>query len=217
MDTCGMCEGQLEHGYLCPGDTQALAERLQRIPQLYRALGAFLQPAQRGNHGGRTHPVDAPLPVDEHVLDLRGPGGMVTTLESWREALHDARRWPAPVARYELRDRVAAAAAGLQSSVDWIARYWPAAGDMAREIRDAHNAAASVVHPRLAEERGTRLGKCPAVDSSGAICGAILRHFPGQRAVTCKWCGCSFEPHEWAGLREWIDRDEDNPPMELAS
>ncbi|MFE7947387.1 hypothetical protein [Streptomyces sp. NPDC057426] len=214
---CEVCETPIEHGYLCPGCTKVLAERLHRLPQLYRALGAFLQPAVRGAEGGRTQAVDAPLPVNEHVLDLRGPGGMVATLESWREALHDARRWPAPVLRHGIPDRVAAAAAALHHSVDWITRYWPGAGDLAREIRDAHQAAASVVHPRLAEERGTRLGKCPAVDPSGAICGAILRHFPGEPAVTCRWCGCAFEPHEWAGLREWIDRDESNPPIGVAS
>ncbi|MFD5370799.1 hypothetical protein [Streptomyces sp. NPDC127103] len=211
MSTCQLCESRETDGYLCPGCTRVLAERLSRLPALYSGLAAFLAPAARGaQHGGHAQAVDGALPVSENVLDLRGPGGMVTTLESWREALHDARRWPAPTLGVSIPNRVGSAAAALHHSLDWIAQHWPAAGDLAREIRDLHGAAASIVHPRLAEERGTRLGKCPAIDPSGAICGAVLRHYPGERAVTCRWCGCAFEPHQWSGLREWIERDSAN-------
>ncbi|WP_051820650.1 hypothetical protein [Streptomyces zaomyceticus] len=209
MNVCQLCEARETDAYLCTGCTRALAKQLLRMPSLYRALAAFLPPAARGSqHGGHAQAVDGALPVDEHVLDLRGPGGMVATLESWREALHDARRWPTPTLGVSIPNRVGSAAAALHHSLDWIVQHWPAAGDLAREIRDLHGAAASVVHPRLAEERGTRLGKCPAIDPSGAVCGAILRHYPGERAVTCRWCGCAFEPHEWEALRKWIDLDQ---------
>lgn len=210
MSVCLLCDQPDETGaYLCHRCTRILAEQLRRLPALYRALAAFLSPATQGTrHGGHAQAVDGALPVSEHVLDLRGPGGMVATLESWREALHDARRWPAPALGISIPNRVGSAAAALHHSLDWIVQHWPAAGDLAREIRDLHGAAASVVHPRLVEERGTRLGACPSVDASGVICGAILRHYPGTKAVACQWCGCTYPPATWPGLKTWMDHDE---------
>ncbi|GAA2789889.1 hypothetical protein [Streptomyces showdoensis] len=217
MSTCLLCEHHPTDGYLCPSCSNLTAQRLGRLPRLYTALAAFLAPAaQAQRHGGSSQGGPAPLPVAEHVLTMRGPGGIVGILEDWRSAMHDARRWPAPVLTTGIPHRVTAAAAALGYSMDWVARSWPEAGQFAREIRDVHAAAASVVHPQLAEERGTRLGKCPAVDPEGLVCGAILRHYPGERAVTCRWCGCAFEPHEWGDLRRWID-EESNTELEKAS
>ncbi|MFG2837050.1 hypothetical protein ACGFYE_18845 [Streptomyces zaomyceticus] len=216
--TCQLCETDQTDDYLCARCASVLTEQLRRMPSLYRALAAFLTPAARGaQHGGHAQAVDGALPVSEHVLDLRGPGGIVGVLEDWRSAMNAARRWSAPVLTAGIPHRVTAAAAALAYSVDWAARCWPEAGQFAQEIRDLHGAAASVVHPRLAEERGTRLGKCPAVDPSGVVCGAVLRHYPGERAVMCRWCGCAFEPHEWGELREWIDYEASNAPLEQAS
>jgi hypothetical protein len=45
--SCGVCERDLEHGYLCPGDTLALAERLERLPKLFVELGLYLVPGSR--------------------------------------------------------------------------------------------------------------------------------------------------------------------------
>ncbi|MDV5147204.1 hypothetical protein R1T08_24255 [Streptomyces sp. SBC-4] len=216
--TCQLCETSQTDNYLCARCARVLTEQLRRMPTLYRALAAFLTPAARGaQHGGHAQAMDGALPVSEHVLVLRGPGGIVGILEDWRSAMHAARRWPAPALTVGIPHRVTAAAAALAYSVNWVARCWPEAGQFAQEIRDVHAAAASVVHPQLAEERGTRLGKCPAVDPSGAICGAVLRHYPGERAVTCRWCGTVYEPHEWKQLREWIDFEESNAALEQAS
>jgi len=148
---------------------------------------------------------------------MRGPGGIVGVLEDWRSAMHDARRWPAPALSVGIAHRVTAAAAALSYSMDWVARSWPAAGDFARDIRDLHASAASIVHPRLAEERGTRLGHCPAEHADGTLCGAVLRHFPGERTVACRWCGYIYEPHEWGRLRDLIAHDEATSLAEHAS
>ena len=47
--SCGLCERDLEHGYLCPGDTLALAERLDRMPKIYSALAGFLSQIGRAH------------------------------------------------------------------------------------------------------------------------------------------------------------------------
>jgi hypothetical protein len=221
VTTCQLCEHHETDGYLCPGCVRTLAEQLLRMPALYRALAAFLHPAARGTqHGSQAPAVEAPLPVAEHVLDLRGPGGMVGILETQRAAMHTARGWAAPVLGVGILNRVTLAAGALAHSLDWAAESWPDVGELARTIRDLHGSAASVVHPRLAEERGTRLGMCPQLvseDEGEGVCGAVLRHYPGDRAVTCRWCGTVYEPHAWGALREWIDYEESNAAIAHAS
>ncbi|MFC8176551.1 hypothetical protein [Streptomyces sp. NPDC057325] len=224
---CQMCDTHPTDGYLCAECTRTLGEQLLRMPALYRALAAFLPPAARGTqHGGQGPAAEAPLPVTEHVLDLRGPGGMVGVLERQRAELHAARGWAAPVLGVGILNRISLAVGALRHSLDWIAADWPAAGDFARAIRDLYGSAASVVHPRLPEERGTRLGMCPQLvgevnegeeeDEEVEICGAVLRHFPGDRTVTCRWCGTVYEPSAWTALREWIDYEEAEAKARLA-
>lgn len=207
MNDCGMCETPIEHGYLCPGCTRALADRLHRMPHLYTTLEPFLTPGVSGAvTGGRTGRSEAPLPVVEHVLDLRGPGGIVGLVEDWRAALHHARRWPTPTPGVGIPNRVALAAGALLHSVDWISACWPEAGDLAREMRDLANDIATVTGDRE-RPRGTRLGPCPAEHADGALCGAILRLPPGEQLVTCPWCGTTYPPATWPQLKELIDHD----------
>ncbi|MFC8155846.1 hypothetical protein ACFUO0_17595 [Streptomyces cinereoruber] len=225
MTLCQMCDTRPTDGHLCTRCTDTIDEQLRRMPALYLSLAAFLPPAARGaQHGSHGPAAEAPLPVTEHVLDLRGPGGMVGVLERQRAAMHAARGWAEPVLGVGILNRISLAAGALRHSLDWIAADWPAAGDFARTIRDLHGSAASVVHPRLREERGTRLGMCPQLvgeakgdeDEEVEICGAVLRHFPGDRTVTCQWCGTVYEPAAWTALREWIDYEEAEAKARLA-
>lgn len=213
--TCGLCEAPLEHGYLCPGDTLALAGRLDRLPRVFVELGLYLAPAPRPlGERVTTSPAEAPLPLNEAVLDLRN-GGIALVLESWRSDVQDVRGWGQPAIEGPLDRRVLVAARWLGMSLEWIAANYPAAGDLAREVREMEGAALSIVGDRA--ERGRRLGACPAVDESGNLCGAILRHYPGQPDVTCRWCGCSFPPASWPDLKTWIDEDEKEEPWPTAS
>ncbi|MFI1678814.1 hypothetical protein [Streptomyces sp. NPDC020607] len=187
--SCGLCERDLEHGYLCPGDILALAERLERMPKLYEALGAFLPPAARPAVDRVSNArADAPLPVNEAVLDLRY-GGIALVLESWRADVQSERGWGQPAVEGSVERRVLAAARWLGMSLEWIAASYPAAGDLAREVREMEGAALSV----LGVDRGRRIGHCVAVDPSGVICGAPLRHYQGQKRIVCRWCRCVYE------------------------
>ncbi|MFE1903837.1 hypothetical protein ACFW96_09215 [Streptomyces gardneri] len=207
MTDCGMCETPIEHGYLCPGCTRALADRLQRMPHLYTALGAFLAPsATREPGGGRTGRAEAPLPVSEPVLNLRGPGGIVGILEDWRAALHAGRRWAPPTPAVGIPNRVAIAAGTLLHSVDWISTCWPEAGDLAHEMRDLDGDIASIIGTRE-RPTGLRLGPCPAEHADGSLCGAILRLPPGGQLVTCQWCTTTYPPATWTALRDLIHHD----------
>ncbi|MEV0183835.1 hypothetical protein AB0I54_31805 [Streptomyces sp. NPDC050625] len=192
--SCGLCERQLEHGYLCPGDARALGDRLERLPVAYKALGAFLAPA--GHAGGErvsSGHAAATLPVNEAVLDLRY-SGIALVVEGWLSAVQEARGWGEPAITGSIEDRVKRAARSLHSNLEWIAAAYPAAGDLAREIREMERAALSIVG--ALPERGRRIGQCVAVDSSGVICGAVIRHRQGQTRLVCDWCHCVYSSEQ---------------------
>ncbi|MGW7598147.1 hypothetical protein [Streptomyces antimycoticus] len=197
MSECLLCGRPYRDGYLCPGCTRGIVERLGRMPSLYVALAAFLPPARRDVHGRRARAVEAPLPVSEPVLDLRGPGGMVGPLEDWRSALHADLGWSEPVLRGSIHERVTEAAARLTDNVLWIASSWPLAGSFAEEIRDLERAVLSVINP---QEKARRIGQCPTLQSDGTRCGAILRAPHGVTEVCCPWCRAAYPLHTWYAM-----------------
>jgi hypothetical protein len=198
--SCGLCEREISDGYLCPADALALAERLERMPKLYRALEGFLAPAghQGAEHvsSGRT---GAGLPVNEAVLDLRY-GGIALVLEGWRSDVQRVRGWGEPAVEGTVERRVIAAARWLGMSLEWIAAEYPAAGDLAREVRELEGAALSIVG--ALPDRGRRIGQCVAVDASGIVCGAALRHRGGETRLVCPWCTCVYGPEDFLMLAQ---------------
>jgi hypothetical protein len=208
VNQCGLCERDLEHGYLCPGDTLALAERLKRMPRLYEALAAFLQPGGRRPEYSRTRPSEAPLPVSEGVFSLRGPGGIVGILEDWRSAMQADRGWGQPVTAGSTERRVAVAARALSLNLEWIAASWPLAGAFAEEIRDLERDVASIVNPRDPKDRPRRLGYCPTLIDE-VLCGAVVALYPGRISVSCSWCGADWPPEKWLALAQAQDEHKD--------
>ncbi|MFF5977159.1 hypothetical protein ACFY7C_37305 [Streptomyces sp. NPDC012769] len=207
MNNCGMCETPVEHGYLCPGCTRALADRLNRMPLLYRSLTGFLTPSVRKPSGARTSRAEAPLPVSEHVLDLRGPGGIVGILEDWCTAMYRDRGHAAPAPSGDIEQRIAKAAATLRRNCPALAAEWPAVGDLAREIHDLERSVATITGAIDRPTPGHRLGPCPAEHADGTLCGATLRLPTGATVVTCTWCGQTYPPATWPDLRALIDHD----------
>lgn len=208
---CGLCENDLAEGYLCGGDALTLAKRLDRMPKLYAALGAFLAPGARRPELGRTRAVEAPLPVSEPVLDLRAAGGIVSLLESWRSFMQSDRAWGEPVIAGTVERRIVVAARALSINLDWMAASWPPVGDLAREIRDLERNVLSIVSPR---EPSLRLGECPALLASGSVCGAVLRVPAGTTEVRCRWCGTAYPPRTWLTLKSgnWTEPDTERTP-----
>lgn len=206
MNLCGLCEQQLEHGYLCPGCTLATTQRLDRMPRLWAALEAFLAPGNSGSpQYGHTSPVEAPLPVRENVLSLRAAGGIAGVLEDWRSAMQADRGWGPPAIPADVGRRVTVAARALSINIEWIASSWPMAGAMATEVRDLERDVLSIVDPEDPDERrarrGTRIGHCVAAFPDGEVCGAVLRSYPGQATVTCQWCGTAYGPRDYMLLK----------------
>lgn len=188
--SCGLCERDLEAGYLCPGDAFALAERLERLPKIYAALAGFLSPAARASAEfvSRSHARPS-LPVDEAVLDLRY-GGIALVLEGWRSDVQRVRGWGEPAITGDVEERVRRAARWLGMELSWIASTYPAAGDLAQEIRELEGAALSIVGAK--PDRGRPIGQCVAIDASGVVCGATIRHSTGESKLVCDWCHCVY-------------------------
>ncbi|MFE9853598.1 hypothetical protein ACFYPN_33105 [Streptomyces sp. NPDC005576] len=208
MTTCLLCEQPDETGsYLCPGCTKKTIVRLECLPALYRGLAPFLAPASGVGQGRSGKGGPPPLPVNERVLDLRAAGGMVGVVESWLAAVRQERGWHPLAPSGGIEGRLNGAVVGLLRNMPWITVSWPMAGEFAAEIRDLARDVASVVSPSSAAERGRRIGHCPAVHENGTICGAVLQLRQGERVVTCDWCGCSFPPATWAGLKVFMDED----------
>jgi hypothetical protein len=204
--SCGLCERDLEHGFLCPGDVAALAQRLERLPKLYAALEGFLVPAGQpgGERVSRGH-AGSVLPVNEAVLDLRY-GGIVLVVEGWLSAVQEARGWGQPAVAGTVEDRVRRAARSLLANLEWIAAAYPAAGDLAAELREMEGAALSIVG--ALPERGRRIGQCVASVAGGEACGAVIYRRPGETAICCKWCGTAYvTPQDWARLKHFQPKD----------
>lgn len=195
MNQCGMCERQLEHGHLCPGCTLALAERLRRMPKVYAALEGFLAPGARGSsERGHSGSAFAALPVTEAVLDLRY-GGIALVLEGWRADIQRVRGWGEPAITGTVERRVMAAARWLGMSLEWIAASYPAAGDLAREVREIEGAALSAIGAW--EDRGRLIGSCVALVGTAEVCGAPLRHRSGEKTLICPACRCEYTAQDF--------------------
>ncbi|MGW6739703.1 hypothetical protein ACWGDX_02965 [Streptomyces sp. NPDC055025] len=202
------------YGTLCTGCATALHQRLHRMPRLYRALAAVLQPVGRASSQyGSARPVEAPLPVAMAPLALRGPGGMVGVLEDWHQAVHAERGWALPTQRAAIEARVATAAGGLIASMPWIV-HWPQAGDLARELRLLDQAVLRIVDPPDTETRARPavIGPCPALTSSGTTCRTVLHHQPGTTVIHCPGCGTTYPPATWPGLAARIAHDTTTEP-----
>ncbi|MEW2518152.1 hypothetical protein [Actinacidiphila alni] len=199
---CLLCEQPQDgNAYLCGGCTATLGQRLAAMPILYRDLAEELVPLgsnwPRGN-GSHGTQAEAPMPLAEEPLVLRGPGGIVGVLEDWRTALHTDRGWPPPRLAPGVEPRVHAAVKALTAALPWIAAEWPAAGEFAREIADLYRSVTSITSP--AERPGVRVGHCPNIVEDQP-CGAVLRLERGEDTIVCPWCESSFPQRLWPWLR----------------
>jgi hypothetical protein len=206
VNQCGLCEEQLEGGYLCVGCTKSTRVRLEALPTLYGGLAALLPPAggASGIRSGKGGP--PPLPLNENILDMRSGGGMVATLESWVDAIRHDRGRPEVLHTGSPTGRITRAVGELLGHMPWVAVSWPEAGLFAGEIRELAREASSIIRPPV-PARGRRIGNCPAQFEDGVICGAVLRLEPGERVVTCRWCQTSYPPATWMDLKVLIDED----------
>lgn len=194
MPLCGLCERDAEQHYLCKPDTIKLAERLADLPTLYDELVQCLVPRTVGwGEIVSTKAAAGPRsPLNEGVLDEMNSGHMAKVVHSWRVDVQ-RERWPQhsppPFAG------LAADCRWLAMELDWIAANYPAAGDLAREVRGLEAQARSVVGDPVPQRQV--VGQCIAVvDDQGTVCGADITHRAGESKLVCRTCHCVYEGQE---------------------
>lgn len=201
MTACELCGDDAGGRYLCERDTVKLAKRLADLPTLYAEVGECLVPRQygwgeivatRGAAGPRS-------PINEDVLDTVTWNGAAEVLHLWRVDVQ-RERWPhhGPPPAADL----SADARWLGMELDWVAAHYPAAGDLAREVRELEGQARTIVGDPA--PRPQRLGTCVAIDGEGVVCGAAIKRLPGQTRVRCEWCGYTYAtPQDWLQLQHF--------------
>lgn len=186
MTGCGPCGTEGGSAYLCPRHTAQLVERLADLPTLYAEVAECLVP-RRAGWGDiiATHGAAGPRsPVNEDVLDEVNAARAAEVLQSWREDVQRV-RWPhhtpPPPSGLAVNCR------WIAMEIDWIAAHYPAAGDLAGEVRTLEIQARIVVGDP--PPRAKPIGQCIAVtDDAGTVCGAALTHTAGQTSVRCRAC-----------------------------
>lgn len=210
MNECEMCGQEIEGYLLCSGCARATLIRLNRMPALYRSLVMLLPPGSRPQgQGGGARPAEAPMPIAESVLSLRGPGGIVGVLEDWYAALAEDREDQRgvltagrPVTQGSIETRISVAVGKLVANLEFIAATWPAAGEFARSIRDLERGVLTMISPP--ERPAVRMGYCPAINS-GQECRAVLHLPPGETVIMCAWCRAEYPERLWPWLHNVQD------------
>ncbi|WP_405841585.1 hypothetical protein [Streptomyces sp. NBC_01518] len=192
MSACGLCDEDTDGRYLCERDTVTLAGRLHQLPVLDSELAMHLVPARSGFGELVTARTAGPRsPLNEAVLDEMQNSRAVEIVHSWRVDVQRV-RWPqhSPPPPSGL----ASDCRWLGMELEWIAARYPAAGDLAREVRSLEAELRSLVGDPV--PRRQRLGLCIAVtDDQGTVCGAVLSRLPGE-TLRCRWCRTEYRTEQ---------------------
>ncbi|MBZ6250365.1 hypothetical protein KVH27_18515 [Streptomyces olivaceus] len=192
MITCEICGEESGGRYLCGRHAEQLAARLAELPKVYDEVAECLVPRRSGPVEFVTRASAGPRsPLDESVLDEVNTARAAEVVHLWRVDVQ-RERWPhhgapAPAG-------LAADCRWLAMELEWIVQQYPAAGELAREVRELELAARSIVGDPA--PRPQRLGTCVAVDGEGVVCGAVVSRLPGQTRVACRWCGYRYESEQ---------------------
>ncbi|WP_406457068.1 hypothetical protein OH768_24825 [Streptomyces sp. NBC_01622] len=190
--SCGLCDEDTDGRYLCERDTVTLAGRLHQLPVLDSELSMHLVPARSGfGELVTAHTAGPRSPINEAVFDEMQNSRAVEVMHSWRVDVQRV-RWPqhSPPPPSGL----AADCRWLGMELEWIAFRYPAAGDLASEVRSLEAELRSLVGDPV--PRRQRLGLCIAVtDDRGTVCGAVLSRLPGE-SVRCRWCRTEYRSEQ---------------------
>jgi hypothetical protein len=209
VTVCEICSEATAGRYLCARHTGRLAERLTELPALYDEVGECLVP-RRSGWGDiiATKSAAGPRsPVNEDVLDTVNTARAAEVMRLWRVDVQRV-RWPQHSPPPPPAD-LTADCRWLAMELDWIVEHYPAAGDLAREIRELETAARSIVGDPA--PRPQRIGQCVALVGEGVVCGAVISRLPGQTRLTCRWCG-----YVYATEQDWLALLHYQPDQTLA-
>lgn len=187
-------------------------QKITELPTLYKQLGGVLAPGARRSDSGRVSASrEAPIPVNLHVLDLVGPGGIATKLQaiedSWRSARgrsigprNDGVRWFATGRAKSPSFAVAEHALFIGYNLRWACEsYEEVAADLT-VIRELHAMAQTAI---TGHRRRRVMVSCLAQFDDGTTCGADLGIDITAAYTTCNECGARWGRDDWLRLHEF--------------
>lgn len=187
------------HRYTCRVCEDRTAKHLRAFVGLYQQLGDVLVPSGAINNSG---PVSgstaAPLPVTQEALDLRGPGGIVSTLVGIELRWLAANNFTAPGFRGDYQQELPKSVQALLNLLPWACDEYPNVAADLQRIDTIHGRASSAI----TGERHVRVpvGCCPTVSSAGVPCGEQLRVSPWAMEIRCKGCDTRWPHDQWIPL-----------------
>lgn len=212
---CSNCARLLFHTELdrhaCFLCEERASKHVAQLPVLYQHLSNALAPSSSQHNTGRVRSSrSAPLPVNLHVLDMLGPGGIVADLQAIEDSWRCARgRRPGPRtdgSRWFATSRVKTPPHAIKDHCLFIAynlrwaceSYEPIAQDLAKIQELQQRAQGVLIGPR----RRTVAVSCPSEYDDGTVCGAELRIDITVPVTRCRSCGAGWGREHWV---RWHD------------
>lgn len=183
-----------------------LDQRIANLPALYTLLAAVLEPGTAPGtrvSGTRT----PPLPVRLEPLNLRGPGGIITTLADWEDDWAGRRNFTHHH-RGNTEHDLAQIVIFLRHNLDWALDHHPAVADFADEIRDITTTCNSALGLRTNHKR---IGNCPTVGEDGHTCGRTLYADPYLDTIHCDRCHSEWPRNRWLILGAAMAQNAQTP------
>lgn len=186
---CRLCEGRAR-------------DNLAALPGLYDQLAGVLAPGSRGTDGGRVSiGRSAPIPVSLHVLDMRGPGGIVSQLLAIEEAWRASLRWTATPFRGSYEQAIRGVTLFLSNNAGWACSAYPEVSFDLDVIGQLKAKAETAV---TGHRRRRVAATCLAEYDDGTQCGAELRIDISASATRCRECGAEWGREDWVRLHDGI-------------
>ncbi|MFJ9771219.1 hypothetical protein ACIRVF_08240 [Kitasatospora sp. NPDC101157] len=218
---CTHCPRLLRHDELdrhaCRICEDRATTQLRALPGLYDQLGDKLTPAASASNTGRITGASgtAPLPVALTPLDLRGPGGIVSSLlgieQRWRIHLD----WEPLPFRGDYEHSLAGCVTMLTNNLPWACENYADIAAELKLINALHSRAESTVTGQW--EQRVPIGCCPAgADDGGLPCGERLKVSPWALEIKCGGCGTTWPRTSWLALGATM-RGSDTPPIRSAA
>jgi hypothetical protein len=205
MIRCAHCPRLLRsnelHRLACYACEDRATTQLRAMPSLYRNLGDKLTPATQASNTGRVSGSSgaAPLPAALTPLDLRGPGGIVSSVlgieQRWRIQLD----WEPLPFRGDYESSLSGCVTMLVNNLPWACEQYADVGADLRLISSLHAQADSTVTGQW--EVRVPVGCCPAQpEDGGPACGERLKVSPWAMEIKCRGCGARWGRSEWLQL-----------------
>jgi hypothetical protein len=210
---CASCQRLLFHSelsryacFLCEDRAQ---KQITALPSLYRNLSGALAPGARGaNNSPVTSSREAPLPVNLHVLDMLGPGGIVAELQaiedSWRTARGRTAGPHSDGVRWFATSRIKSPGCAIDDHAVFIAYNLQWACESYEEVPfdlDVIWKLHAKAQTAITGERRRRITVvCLSEYDDGRQCGAELSIDVSAASTTCRGCGAKWGRDDWLRL-----------------